>query len=311
LTDEGSIARRAILFLLLRGDPVTLLASKPDADDSLLRIGPKVRFLALVLASFRAGLRALPRELKGVGHAATWIDLRSIGARVFLRAYEAQVSAAAQMPRIGIQLKYQARPLLADVWEVHAGDAVPIAVPAAVDPRLRESAVRAARLGIDAVRATDNPDELELTDATNSNKYGPVRLKYCSNGSDGMDFVRLYGEAPSRDPLTRKSASRPKRFDALSKDSVIAILKRHWEIRGPTKIAVSEDGSILRVFLDMDAETLDDQSFRKGFELLLSTARFHAGWGEPQPGGRRRALKPGADRPGDANPNMVNKTTGT
>lgn len=309
LTDEGSIVRRAILLLLLRGDPGTLLASKPDDVDSELRIGPKVRILALVLASLRAGLRALPRELKGVGHAATWIDLRTIGARVFLRSYEAQVSGASLIPRTGIHLRYHDRPLLADVWEVHAGDAMLVTLPAAVDPRLREFAVRASRLGIDAVRATDNQEELELSNSANPDKYGPVRLKYCPGESGGMGFVRLYGEAPSRDPLKRRSASPPKRFDALSKDSIIGVLKQHWDTCGPTRIAVSDDGSTLRVFLDMDVETLDDQAFRKAFELVLSTARHHAGWGQRQPRGQRRAPKSGADSPSAANPNLESDAT--
>lgn len=63
LGDSGSLVRRAVLLLLLRGTLENIVADANKADPH--SIGPRVRRIAMDLAALRTGLSALPSKEKG------------------------------------------------------------------------------------------------------------------------------------------------------------------------------------------------------------------------------------------------------
>lgn len=136
LSDDGSIVRRALLLLLLRGDPEAI--EKDGQLINTLSVGNEVRKFAQVLASARVGMRGLSARIKFADGISPHPILKR-SANLFSRILAGPAGAGLEL-LVAPDLTYHVVGDYRGAWEFRVGKELIAAISVVTPPALRKVA---------------------------------------------------------------------------------------------------------------------------------------------------------------------------
>jgi hypothetical protein len=253
LSDAGSVVRRGILLLLLRGEPLAIEADR-DSQGTVV-IGKRVRRLALLLASLRYGLRALPTDLK-FGSGVSSKSLLSHSADLFAnivphRELERMTPARHTKLRYDEGTEYRGR------LELTIGSEVLRSIPADTPPGLRKVSEDCRYYGYEVKRLSAH--SLEVSSGEHEKLARPVRVSLLEERSS-QDKIRFSCTAYPLAKTKRRSSHTPELERALkqvSKDKLLRLLISNSAEATACRVAVSPTTAEVVVIVDQLLGTMD------------------------------------------------------
>lgn len=178
LTDAGSIVRRALMLLLLRGDPRALNDDGEVAETQ--EIGTAVRKLAFELAGARYGLRALPHKIKMSNMESAKDFLSAAGNLVAIILARSVDALPREVPPA--RLTYSPESEYQGHWEIHSGTKLLRRIPALMPPGLRKVAEDCRYYGF---QVTVEDSFLVMVEGHTAALSCPVEVSFIGNRSHG------------------------------------------------------------------------------------------------------------------------------
>jgi hypothetical protein len=219
--------------------------------------------LALAMAAIRTGFRALPRECKTFESNEGTSDVRGPMGQLFIVDFSSRLSAKPVDMSMPIHVEYRGRAVLEGDWVVRFGASSPVTLRAEFDPRLKELAARAKRLGLEV--SDEDGRLLRLVVLADQGDVRPVLLTIESGKErDERALVRLSSELlVSSTPKSRLRKQKPKPASTMPKDFFLGLLKEQLTAGADWRFGLSADGEKLYIFSDHSLDRLDDSEFQK------------------------------------------------
>jgi len=277
LSDEGAlpdlgdgqrVGARALMLLLLRdGEPDSVLASL-EGPSGALQVGREVALLALSMASFRSGLRALPLALK------TFSDPTS--ARRWLEFLGGLTARCLDSEKVGVkdtELSYRSLRALQGLWSIRRKGELLFERAADFDPDLEKVYSMGRALQYDLVEA--GPDRLECVVGADVH----VELSLSGRPEDPNRVVRF------RVPLRASTFSKRTKTVTLRNlkekpADLLELLCLNAEQDQNCRFAIDRGTGVPDVRVDQLVSTLDQSEYRRHLthvaEVASAWMRKHA-----------------------------------
>lgn len=262
LSDEKSIARRALLLLLLRGTVQAVSAASLDDPRSGLVVGRNVKMLALALAAAREGLRALGREFKSIENDAQPIDLRKSLSSIIVEEMRCMLTGASRPPSYQIDVGYVRLGSLCGQWEVRLPGTTTICLPAGFHKRLQEAYQRFNKLGIDEWQQPEWSFDAVAFCATGSDGKTRKAILRIPRGDQFKSICQLWLPLDIR--IANRADKRGSRIGHKHRDTVLThILESQAQTAAAFRYVLSDDGESLAMLVELRSDSLTDAEIRR------------------------------------------------
>lgn len=266
LSDDRNLVLRAILLMLLRETPESILQSA----ESYFRPGPRVRAIAAMLAGFHRGFKGLSAEFKrpeplGRYLGAVWCS--SVRPESESPALPELVFSEERFGGLSKRLCLRTKDddLLHVVVEAH--------------PALRTVRALGEGLGFDLCPTSDD-ETLRYTWEWPNGRRQPVYLRLLTSTWREKPLVRFYSPCLSVETVARNSASEAEiatvlkrtRSKSVDRPSLIEMLLQQGRDDVHCRFVVDSRDGVIAVAVDQLVETLDAAEFRAHLEHVARVA---------------------------------------
>jgi hypothetical protein len=273
LLDDKHVVLRSLLFLFLRGEIESILASENQgAGNSGIRVGSDVRTLAGCLAAARTGLRNCPSTLKagvGVPVPSQWLRVlgRRIAERLGLRSHRGSASALRSLP-----IEYRSIKPLQGEWIFKFSGQEVSRKTRWVDPELIQVEALGEGLGYHFEEHGD--DGLKTRFVWESGRAQTVYLTLKRQPGSGTPYMRFWSHAmdlSAGDGPAVRPWPTPK-LNNTDKAFFIDLLQRNSEPGLNCRFAISEEERAVIVLVDQLIESFDKPEFIQHVEHVAQVA---------------------------------------
>jgi hypothetical protein len=282
LTDDGSIVRRALLLLLLRGDMDSIEESidRTRKNQSTIRIGTDVGALAMSLAGCRQGLRALDSRYKTNFQCDDPVRWMEYLGRYFIDRIDSRLKGVAKRKRRKkvqeatgpvFDVSYRKVDTLQGEWIFSIDGKMFLRRPARFD----EGLLRLLHLGTDLGYVFDEYEDDKLVteirlDSGDSQRVVVELLADVVFDSREVRFWALV--RPLK--FVKKSEPTPKSgvFKKIAKEFLLQLLMRSGDDDMNCSFAVSRKRGGVIVKADQPFSTLDELEFEKRLLQVAAAA---------------------------------------
>ena len=256
LSDEAFVVERALLLLLLRGDTTGI--QTPDESDNAP--GARVRGLALALAGYRTGLRALPAEFKkGLDNSGRW--LRYLG-EVFVDALFLNGAALSKEILGRIKVDHTVDRTLRSTWRLTLGDTPVSSIRRYADPALERALSLVSGLNQTVDEFLDDQLVIHMTMPNSARR--DVFIKVLPGSDRATPFVRVSSPALKLAGVHSRSKIR--------KELVFTMLEKHSAAGALCRYAIGDSSDVIDVVSDQPLEWLDESRMGRVVMDVATTA---------------------------------------
>jgi hypothetical protein len=268
MADDAFPLRRALLFLLLRGD-LDSMCEPVSGRVSRLGPGPTVQGIAGLLAAYRTGIRAMPTRYKTAGNGSTkWLEYLGDVFMRFVGSTTNQGIIPDGMPHP--KAKYRSVRALQGEWIVSLSREEIARVPLVVDPALERLLAIGRQLGFDFQEHGE--EQLVALVPQPTNRSREVYVQILAGTVAGAQMVRFYTK-----PIAGSSQARTKK---LSRETAVRLLECNSAPNMACRFAIDQSGEVV-VLADQLLATLDDDEFRHHVTHVAEVAEHFEEGGRP------------------------------